>query len=77
MKSTITSKFQTTIPKAIRKALKLSIKDALEWELSESKAMVYVAQKKFLKHKNSIKIGEGNIIDDITQARKLRGEKHR
>ena len=33
MRSIITSKFQTTIPKAVRENLKLSVKDALEWKI--------------------------------------------
>jgi len=33
MRSLITSKYQTTIPKAIRDRLGISVKDALEWKL--------------------------------------------
>ena len=37
MQSLITSKYQTTIPKAIRENLGLSVKDALEWKLEKGK----------------------------------------
>jgi AbrB family looped-hinge helix DNA binding protein len=32
MQSVITSKYQTTIPKAIREKIGLSVKDALDWK---------------------------------------------
>ncbi|MDP2973195.1 MAG: type II toxin-antitoxin system PrlF family antitoxin, partial [Deltaproteobacteria bacterium] len=48
MQSVITSKFQTTIPKAVRENLKLSVQDALEWKIERGKVIVYPAQKKFL-----------------------------
>ena len=45
MKSTITSKYQTTIPKAIRINLGLSIKDALEWKVENGKVILYPAKR--------------------------------
>ena len=57
MQSVITSKFQTTIPKAVREKLKLSVQDALEWKVERGKVIVYPAQKKFLQYKNTIKTG--------------------
>jgi AbrB family looped-hinge helix DNA binding protein len=33
MQSVITSKYQTTIPKAVREKLGLSVKDALDWKV--------------------------------------------
>lgn len=77
MRSVITSKFQTTIPKTIRENLKLSIKDTLEWNVVEGKVVVSPVQKKFLQYQNSIKIGKGDIADDIEHARKLRSEQSR
>jgi AbrB family looped-hinge helix DNA binding protein len=77
MKSTITSKFQITIPKAVRDTLKLSIKDTLEWEISEGKVMVYPVQKKFLGYRNKIKVGPGDIGKDIEKARNIRMGKKR
>jgi bifunctional DNA-binding transcriptional regulator/antitoxin component of YhaV-PrlF toxin-antitoxin module len=47
MQSTITSKFQTTIPKAIRENLALAVTDTLEW-----KVIVSPWQKNFLKYQN-------------------------
>lgn len=77
MRSSITSKFQTTIPKGVREHLGLSINDALEWKLEDGKITIYPAQNFFLKYKNAIKTGKGDIKADIEAARSLRMEKYR
>lgn len=77
MQSVITSKFQTTIPKAVRENLKLSVQDALEWKIERGKVIVYPAQKKFLQYKNTVKTGKGDISADIERARTMRMEKYR
>ena len=77
MKSTVTSKYQTTIPKSIRDELRLSINDTLAWEVEEGKVLVYPVQKNFLNFRNSISVGKGNIGKDIESGRTLRAEKHK
>ena len=77
MQSVITSKFQTTIPKDVRERLKLSIHDTLEWKIDRGKIIVLPVQKKFLDYRNKIKIGPGNIDEDIQRARKQRAGKYR
>jgi AbrB family looped-hinge helix DNA binding protein len=77
MKSTITAKFQTTIPKDVRERLKLSVHDAVDWKIEEGKVVVYPVRKDFLQHRNRIKVGEGDIRADIEQARASRAERHR
>lgn len=72
MKSVITSKFQTTIPKAVRERLKLSVHDALEWKIERGRAVVSPLNKPFLKYRNTIKVGAGSIANDIKLVRKLR-----
>jgi len=76
MKSTITSKYQTTIPKAVREYLGLTIKDALEWKVEKGRITVYPAKKNFLKYRNAVKTGGGDIAADIALALKLRMEKY-
>ena len=75
MKSTVTSKFQTTIPKAIREGLKLSINDSLDWELDNGKVVLKPVYNKFLEYRNSIQVGKGDISEDISKAKTLRIEK--
>ena len=77
MQSVITSKFQTTIPKAVRENLKLSVQDALEWKIERGKVVIYPAQKKFLQYKNTVKTGKGDISADVERARTMRVEKYR
>ena len=77
MRSIITSKFQTTIPKIIRQNLALSVNDTLEWKFDHGKVVVSPLQKNFLKYQNSVKIGKGNIETDIELARDLRLEDYR
>jgi len=77
MQSTITSKYQTTIPKTIRERLNLSVKDTLEWKVEKGRITVYPAKKNFLKYRNTVKTGRGDIAADIETARKLRMEKCR
>ena len=77
MQSVITSKFQTTIPKAVRERLKLSVHDTLEWKVDRGKIVVLPVQKEFLKYRNQIKAGPGKIEDDIKLARQNRLKKYR
>ncbi len=77
MQSVITSKFQTTIPKAVRENLGLSVKDALEWKVENGKVVLYPAKRNFLRYRNSIKTGRGDIAADIELSRNLRVEKYR
>ena len=77
MQSVITSKFQTTIPKAVRERLNLSVHDTLEWKVDQGKIVVLPVQKEFLKYRNRIKTGPGKIEDDIKQARQHRIKKYR
>ncbi|MGH7885887.1 MAG: AbrB/MazE/SpoVT family DNA-binding domain-containing protein [Thermodesulfobacteriota bacterium] len=69
MESKITSKYQVTIPKEIRKTLKLKEADLIEWKIEGNKIMVEAVSKPFLKHSASIKLEPGRIKDDIKKAR--------
>jgi AbrB family looped-hinge helix DNA binding protein len=77
MQSIITSKYQTTIPKAIRENIGLSVKDALDWKVERGRIVVSPVKQNFLKYRNAIKTGPGNIAGDIEIARNLRVEKYR
>jgi len=77
MKSRVTSKFQTTVPKAIRDHLGLEMQDILEWKLENGKVTIYSVKQNFLKHQNSIQVGPGDIDRDIQNAWNKRLEKYR
>ncbi len=72
MKSKITSKYQTTIPREIRDRLNLSISDSIEWKIEKDKILVEPVNKPFLKYKGSIKIKSGSIREDVLLSRKRR-----
>lgn len=76
IRTVITSKYQTTIPKAIREGLRLSINDTIEWKIENGRIVVVPMQKNFLKFRNTIKTGKGKIKDDIKLAKKRRAERY-
>lgn len=77
MKTVITSKFQTTIPKEIRERLHLSIHDTLDWRIERGQIVVSPAQINFLSFQNVIKTGPGDIQADIEAARSKRVNKYK
>lgn len=77
MNSTVTAKYQTTIPKAVRDKLGISINDALEWIVEKGKVIVMPVHSDFLRYRGSIKTGAGDIAADIEAARESRLEKYR
>ncbi len=77
MKSTVTAKHQTTIPKEVREKLGISVHDALEWVVNNGKVIVFPVHNDFFRHRGSVKVGPGDIRADIEAAREKRLEKHR
>jgi AbrB family looped-hinge helix DNA binding protein len=77
MNSTVTSKFQTTIPKAVREKLGIHVNDALEWVVEKGRVVVLPVQSDFLRYRGSVKTGAGDITADIRSARERRLEKYR
>jgi len=71
MNSTVTVKYQTTIPKAVREQLGISINDALEWIVEKGRVVVHPVRNNFLRHMGSVKTGSGDIAADIQMARKI------
>ena len=77
MKSTVTAKYQTTIPKEVREKLGISVHDALEWVVENGKVIVFPIHNEFLSRRGSVKVGEGDIAADIEEAREKSLEKYR
>jgi AbrB family looped-hinge helix DNA binding protein len=57
MNSTVTVKYQTTIPKAVREQLGISVNDALEWTVEKGRVVVYPMHNDFLSYRGSVKPG--------------------
>lgn len=77
MNSTVTVKYQTTIPKEVREQLGIAVNDALEWIVDKGKVIVQPVHNAFLRHQGSIKTGSGEILADIQAARDSRMERYR
>jgi len=77
MNSTVTVKYQTTIPKPVRERLGIRVNDAIEWRIRKGKAEVLPVRTGFLGHRNAVHVGEGDLRADLEAARRARAEKHR
>ena len=77
MNSTVTVKYQTTIPKAVREQLGIAVNDALEWVVDKGRVIVRPVHSNFLRHRDTIKTGAGDIGADIQAARDSRLERYR
>jgi bifunctional DNA-binding transcriptional regulator/antitoxin component of YhaV-PrlF toxin-antitoxin module len=77
MNSTVTVKYQTTIPKAVLEQLSISISYTLEWIVEKGKVVVTPVHNNFLRYQESVKVGAGDIAADIQAAREGRMEKYR
>lgn len=73
IQSTITAKYQTTVPKEIRQKLGIGPRDVLRWEVVGKDARVTVAQRRFLERRGSIHVGPGSAVEDVRRMRALRG----
>lgn len=74
-KSTITVKFQTTVPKEIREKLGVGPKDVLQWEVVQGHVLVSAHGRAFLKRRGTIRVGAGSTVEDVRTARSQRGRK--
>jgi bifunctional DNA-binding transcriptional regulator/antitoxin component of YhaV-PrlF toxin-antitoxin module len=72
-KSTITSKHQTTVPKAVREKLGVGPGDVLRWDIVGVTVKLTAADRAFLKRRGMIRTGPGSVLEDIARARRLRG----
>jgi len=77
MRSKITSKYQITIPRAVRQKLRLKENDAIEWKFEDGRIFVENVEKPFIEMKGIIRTGRGDIQKDIREARKKRADQHR
>jgi bifunctional DNA-binding transcriptional regulator/antitoxin component of YhaV-PrlF toxin-antitoxin module len=76
-KSTITVKNQTTVPREIREKLAVGPSDVLQWEVVGNRVLVSAARSSFLDRQGRIKVGPGDVVEDVRKARELMGLKGR
>jgi bifunctional DNA-binding transcriptional regulator/antitoxin component of YhaV-PrlF toxin-antitoxin module len=69
--STITSKFQTTVPREVRRRLKLVRNAVLDWNVEGGRAVVTPREPRLLAHAGRIKVGKGSFRAERDAARRL------
>jgi AbrB family looped-hinge helix DNA binding protein len=72
-RSTITSKFQTTVPKELRERFGLKPKDRLLWRAVGDKMEVVAESDPLDRLAGCLKVGRGNVVEDLRRAREMRG----
>jgi AbrB family looped-hinge helix DNA binding protein len=72
-KSTITVKYQTTIPKEVREKLGVGPSDVLQWEVLGDHVRVTASNRAFLDLRGRFKVGPGDPVEDVRRARELMG----
>ena len=75
VRSRITSKNQTTVPREIREQLKVGPSDELIWELRDGHALVSAATRRLYRHRGVIDIEVRDVVADVKEARRRRGLK--
>jgi bifunctional DNA-binding transcriptional regulator/antitoxin component of YhaV-PrlF toxin-antitoxin module len=72
-KSTVSSKGQTTILRAVREELGIRGGDVLEWDVQHRQVRLRLVGGGFLSRRGMIRIGGGSVAADIVRARRSRG----
>lgn len=72
-KSRITVKNQTTVPREVREKLAVGPSDSLQWEMVGNRFLVSAAKPAFLNREGRIKVGNGDVVEDVRRARSLMG----
>jgi len=63
-RSTVTRKGQTTVP---------SESDPLYWEIVDGNVRVATEEPRFFRWFGAFKVGPGSTVDDVREARRMRG----
>ncbi|HUP59975.1 MAG TPA: AbrB/MazE/SpoVT family DNA-binding domain-containing protein [Thermoanaerobaculia bacterium] len=82
--STLTSDGQTTVPKEVREALHLEegvkltweVRDGkleVTWEMGGGKVEATTDRPAFWRWERFIKVGPGDVVDDVAKAREFEG----
>ena len=72
-KSTITVKYQTTVPKEVRERLRVRPGEMLQWDVAGDHVRVTASSRAFLDLRGSFKVGPGDPVEDVRRARERMG----
>lgn len=73
LRTAITTKGQTTIPKIIREKLGVRAHDFINWEVVGDEVRVTGREPAFFRWLGTIDVGEGSVEEHIETARRQRG----
>ncbi len=71
--STLTAKYQTTVPGEVRQSLGARPGDFLQWEVAGGQVRVTAASPAFLNLQGAFKVGQGDPVEDVRKVRDLMG----
>lgn len=71
--STLTRDGLTAVPKEVQEALHLEEGDKLTWEVRGGKVAVTTERPAFWRWEGFIKVGAGDVVEDVAKARELWG----
>ena len=71
--STVIRDGQTTVPEEVREALRLEDGDMLTWEVRGGIVAVTTERPALWKWEGFIKVGSGDVVKDVEEARKTMG----
>jgi bifunctional DNA-binding transcriptional regulator/antitoxin component of YhaV-PrlF toxin-antitoxin module len=71
--SKITSKNQTTVPREVRERLGVGPSDSLQWRVEGNTARVVATKSLVERLRGVVKVGPGDVVEDVRRARELRG----
>lgn len=71
--SKITSKNQTTVPKEVRDRLGIGPSDSIQWVVEGATARVVATKSLVERLRGVLKVGPGDVLEDIRKAREQRG----
>lgn len=73
VKSTLTTKSQTTVPKEIRERLGVGPGDVLRWDVVDGAVRVTPVGRALLRRRGSVRVGPGSTVADVREVRERRG----
>ena len=73
VRTAVTTKGQTTIPKPVRDALGVEPHDSVYWEIADGQVRVTADEPEFFRWFGAIRVGPGSVSRDLTEARRKRG----
>ena len=71
--STVIRDGQTTVPEEVREALHLEDGDTLTWKVQGRTVAVTTERPALWKWEGFIKVGSGDVVNDLEEARKTMG----